>query len=167
MHDRTDTRVNSRFTEVVVRAAELRVLAGPDAGTRVRVNGPTFTVGSGADAQLRLADGAVSREHFRLALGPNGVHLHDPGSKNGTWLGGVKVERVLLATDVTLTVGGTTIEIALDRQTSRLTLSESSSFDGAIGHSHAMRHVFAVLERAASTNNPLWVRCAPVNAPRS
>ena len=45
-----------------VRAATLHVKRGPDAGRDVRVDRPSFVVGTGDTADLRLNDPTVSRE---------------------------------------------------------------------------------------------------------
>jgi transcriptional regulator with PAS, ATPase and Fis domain len=152
MSDLAKIRPDAGLSTVSVRAAEVQVIAGPDAGRKMRVDGPTFTVGTGPDVHLRLSDEAVSREHFRLELEPDGVALRDSGSEHGTWLGGVRVERAVLATDTTLMIGQTTLQVILDRSATLLTISEATRFGDVLGYSRAMRHVFAYLEKVAATD---------------
>jgi transcriptional regulator with PAS, ATPase and Fis domain len=153
--DLTHTLADPRFSRVSLRAAQLVVVSGPDAGTSIHVDGPTLTIGSGADAGLRLSDTSVSREHFRLELRPNGILVCDGGSKNGTWLGGVRVERITTASDIELTLGGTVLRLVLDREPSTVTITEATRFGRALGSSTAMRHLFAYLEKASESDVPL------------
>jgi DNA-binding winged helix-turn-helix (wHTH) protein len=48
-------------------------------------------VGRGPECGLRLVSSGVSRIHARLQVGREGARLHDQGSKNGTWVNGVRV----------------------------------------------------------------------------
>jgi DNA-binding NtrC family response regulator len=147
----TQARSDAAWPTLRVRSATIEVLRGPDAGVTARIAQPTFIVGTGAEADLTLADPAVSRAHLRLSLAPSGVDVRDYGSKNGTWLGGVRIERATLAADATITVGATALLVCLDSLD--LPVVEGESFGGAIGRSVAMRHLFAILARAAQTES--------------
>jgi len=150
--DFTETRSHVGLRTLAVRSAQLRVLEGPDAGLAVRIDAPTFTIGSGADATLRLQDSGVSREHLRLATLPDGVQVEDAGSKNGTWIAGMRIHRVVLSADAVVTIGKSTIEILVDAERTPLTVSETTVFGDALGASPAMRHLFAYLETVARTD---------------
>ena len=134
-----------------VRALTLEVTAGPDAGTRARVDRPVFVIGTGASADLRLTDDTVSREHVRFSLTQAGVHVRDDGSTNGTWIGGLRVNDALLTTPTAVTLGSTVISLQIDAETFDLPLAASERFGEAVGGSATMRHVFAVLARAAAS----------------
>jgi transcriptional regulator with PAS, ATPase and Fis domain len=148
----TTLSISAQEMTIRVRAATLRVTKGPDAGLTTRVDRPSFVIGSGPGADLRVADPAVSREHVRLLLGASGIRLRDEGSKNGTHMGGARVHDVTLTSDAAITLGATTISIALEADAMELALSASDSFGDAIGLSAVMRHLFATLERAASSD---------------
>jgi transcriptional regulator with PAS, ATPase and Fis domain len=152
MGPETTLTIAARETSIKVRAANLRVTKGPDAGLTSRVDQPSFVIGSGPGADLRLTDPSVSREHVRLVLGAGGIRLKDEGSKNGTHMGGARVHDVTLTGDCALTLGGTTIALALESDTLELSLSASDTFGDAIGVSAVMRHLFATLERAAPSD---------------
>jgi transcriptional regulator with PAS, ATPase and Fis domain len=148
--DETATRVASeRAGSLRLRAARLEVTAGPDAGRHVLVDRPTFLIGTGGGADLRLTDVTVSREHLRLTLLAQGVHLRDEGSKNGTFVGAVRVADAVLGADAVLELGTTRVALRLEAAPIDLPLSASTSFGDAIGVSASMRHLFAILERAA------------------
>src|SRR5687767_3297034 len=81
--DRTRTATIGGKPLLIVRAATLSILKGPDAGREERIASPSFTIGGGASADLVLTDPSVSREHMQLSLMPTGVRVRDR-SKNGT-----------------------------------------------------------------------------------
>ena len=147
---KTVAAADARETTLRVRAVAIEVTAGPDAGRRARIDRPLFVIGTGDGADMRLTDGTVSREHLRIALSPAGVRLRDEGSKNGTFLGGVRVHDVTLTADARVELGTTGVAVHLEAGPLDLPLSEKASFGDAIGVSAPMRHLFAVLERAAS-----------------
>jgi transcriptional regulator with PAS, ATPase and Fis domain len=140
-----------------VRAVHVAVLDGPSKGATARIDRPLFIIGSGEGADLRIHDDTVSREHLRVSLREGGVHLRDEGSTNGTYVGAMKVQDVLLGASSQITLGGTTLALHVDAETTELALSEHSGFGGAIGVSHVMRHLFATLERVAPTDTSVLI----------
>jgi transcriptional regulator with PAS, ATPase and Fis domain len=135
-----------------VHAVDLEVTRGPDAGRRARIDRPLFVIGTGEGADLRLTDSAVSREHLRASLSPNGVHLRDEGSTNGSWIGGLRIADVMLTSDTMVELGTTGIALRVEAGPLDLPLSSNARFGNAIGVSAAMRHLFAMLERASSSD---------------
>ncbi len=109
-------------------------------------------VGAGADCDLQLDDALVSRRHLELRADEHGVRVRDLGSTNGTLLGGVMIGEVLLTADATLTVGETSLAVRLSAEPLDLSLSPRHQFGAAVAYSPAMRHVFALLEKAASSD---------------
>ena len=136
-------------TVLRVRAANLEVRRGPDAGKTARVDRLAFVIGSGETADLRLDDRTVSREHVRLSLTPRGIHVRDEGSKNGTRIGKLGVADVVITTDTVLEVGSTLVALTIEAEPLELSLSASAHFGEAIGVSPAMRHLFATLDPVA------------------
>ncbi len=145
-----DTRsLSEGHGRLQLRGATLVVSKGPDAPREVAIDHPTFVVGVGDTADLRLTDPAISREHLRIFLEPTGVRVVDERSKNGTFLGGVRVHDVTLTADAAFTLGATTLTVRLATEQLDLPVSESDRFGDAIGTSVVMRHLFARLELAA------------------
>jgi transcriptional regulator with PAS, ATPase and Fis domain len=148
----TDTVHDAKLASLQVRGVSLEVRTGPDAGLRMRVESPRFVVGSGESADLVIADKTVSREHVTLTLGPTGVTVRDESSRNGTFLGSIRVREVLLSADALLRIGNTTLAVAIDAGLSDIPVATADRFGDALGVSAAMRHVFALLGRAAATD---------------
>jgi transcriptional regulator with PAS, ATPase and Fis domain len=132
-----------------VRSASLRITRGPDAGRSAVIDQPFFVLGTGDGADLRLTDPAVSREHVRFSLLADGIGIEDRGSKNGTAIGSMRVRAVTVSSDTVLVIGATTVALTLTAVPLDLAFSQSDRFGDAIGVTQAMRHVFAILERAA------------------
>lgn len=67
-------------------------------------------IGRAEDAPLRIDDPSVSRQHAKiLRKGPNTFQLVDLGSKNGTYLNGVKVDQATLSEGDRIAIGNSTI----------------------------------------------------------
>ena len=56
-------------------------------------------VGREADADVCLDAATISRHHARIAIGGGGATIDDLGSKNGTWVNGVRVTTVVSIED--------------------------------------------------------------------
>lgn len=137
---------------LLIRAITIDVLSGPDAPRTVRAEMPVFVIGSGEGADLRLHDSSVSRRHVRLSLSSDGIVARDDGSKNGTWLGDARLGSALLTSDTLLQVGDSRLHLRLDARPTELVSTSATSFGGAHGMSPAIRHIFALLRRAAATD---------------
>ncbi len=149
--EQTRTATTARSTTLLVRSAALSIIKGRDAGHTVKIDAPSFVIGTGASADLRLVDPAVSREHAFISLLPSGVRIRDR-SKNGTWIGNLRVQEVVLGADTVITVGATSIAIKLEAESLALALSSELTFGDAFGMAPVMRHLFATLSGAAAAD---------------
>ena len=96
----------------VVHKLRVTVDAGPDArATCAPDDGARLAIGTAADNVLVLADPAVSRYHLELHRTPAGVEVRDLGSRNGTWIGGVRIERAIVPAGAQLRLGDTTLTV--------------------------------------------------------
>ena len=159
--DLADTLDDAQRDVLRVRAASLEVTAGADAGRRARLDRPVLVVGTGPAADLRLTDDTVSRIHLRMTLRADGVHVRDENSKNGTWVGGVRVESAVVSSDTLLVLGATSLAVRIDAETTAIALYPGGRFGESIGTSEAIRHVFGVLARAAQTDEPILIEGEP------
>ncbi len=108
----------------------------------------TYSVGKHPDCALVLTDPGVSRHHFDVIVDAGGIQLRDPGSKNGTFLGGLKVVDCELAEGAMLKAGGTLLQIAATLADS----PERKRFDDLLGASPKMQEIYGLIERVAPTN---------------
>jgi len=149
--DETRSATSAGKPILIVRAATLTVVKGPETGKSARTTSPSFVIGSGPNADLLVADPSVSREHLVLSLEPSGIRLRDR-SKNGTKIGGVRIVEALVTSDTVLTLGGASVALQIEASTLVLPLSEQSTFGDAFGAAPVMRHLFSLLEEAARSD---------------
>jgi transcriptional regulator with PAS, ATPase and Fis domain len=139
-------------SRVRLTGAEVEVIGGADAGARAAIDVAGVTIGAGTGCDVRLSDTLASRRHCELRATADGVLLRDLGSKNGTYFAGARVRELLLLKDAVLSIGQTTLGVRLFAEKVDVPLSPRRKFGDAIAESAAMRHVFALLERAAKND---------------
>ena len=139
------------------RAWRIEVVDGPDKGKVARLERGSLIVGSAADADLVLADGAVSRAHARLVPFPDGVEVQDLGSKNGTHAAGARIDRARLPAGATLVLGHSSLRLIPEDGEARIEPSEHTRFGLLHGRSLAMRELFALMEVVAPKDAPLLI----------
>ena len=84
------------------------VIAGPNVGEMFKLD-DVQVVGRGANAQVRLSDSEISRNHARLVLEAGGVFVEDLKSTNGTFVNGDPITYRELEDGDKIQVGTTTI----------------------------------------------------------
>jgi DNA-binding NtrC family response regulator len=135
-----------------VDAAELRVVAGPDRGTKVALGTDSLRIGSAADVELVLHDPTVSGRHAEIQIGARGYVVRDLGSKNGVLLGNLRVERAPLADGQRLRLGETVLVVRALGRAHALPLARPGRFGNLVAASVKMRAVVATLARLAESD---------------
>ncbi|NEC90849.1 FHA domain-containing protein [Streptomyces sp. SID12501] len=95
-------------------AAQLHVVAGPDAGGVHLLHGGQITIGRSADADVPLDDPDVSRLHCAVTVAEDGrIGVADLGSTNGTTLSGTRLgtRPVRLAPGALLRIGESALRL--------------------------------------------------------
>ena len=105
------TQLHRRAAEQVVTTLRVDVIEGPDRGKNA-TGDDKLAVGTARDNALVVSDFTVSRYHLELAVRPNGVLVTDLGSTNGSYVGGVRIERAVVPTGTPIKLGGTTIRFS-------------------------------------------------------
>ena len=127
------------------------VLSGMSKGV-MRPMGLRLTVGKAPDNDLVLNDDTVSRHHCELTRVPEGIHVKDLGSTNGTKVQGARVQEATVPPGSVLKVGEVEVALRASAQKIEILPSDKKNFGGALGSSLSMRTIFGVLERIASTD---------------
>jgi transcriptional regulator with GAF, ATPase, and Fis domain len=127
------------------------ILSGNHKGHSVVLGGHT-RIGKSGDNDIVLTDDTVSRHHCELLRAPDGVHVRDLESTNGTRVDGTRIREAVLGTGQVLKVGEVEIAVKPTQQRVDLLPSDKNLFGDAIGQSLAMRTIFGVLERIAPTD---------------
>jgi two-component system, cell cycle response regulator len=126
-------------------SAQLTVIAGPHAGKAYSLNREETILGRGREANVFIDDAGASRSHARIVVTEDGRYvLEDLRSRNGTFVGGRRVDRVELSSGDRIAIGsGVTLSFAiLDAQAERMAhqLYESSVRD-ALTRAHNRRYL--------------------------
>jgi len=128
----------------------LVVVAGPDAGLSAPVDGPLH-VGSSSHADLQLSDPTVSRRHLFVQPSAVGVRCFDRDSRNGTWLGRMRVHDVEIGPGEELRIGETVLQLE-----QRVDVGETApqppeqihrSFGRFLGSSEVMQPLYRTLHK--------------------
>ncbi len=146
-----ETQLSPRTGEQVVSSLRVEVVDGPDRGKHV-VGGDVVSVGTARDNALAIADFTVSRYHLEVSVRPGGILVTDLGSTNGTYIGGVRIERAIVPPGTLLKLGGTTIRFDdAVRRSVAAPVIERSELAGMLAVSPQMLRLFADIERVAAT----------------
>ncbi len=111
------------------RTFDLVVSAGPDLGLRITVESGPQIVGRSREAQLRLTDVSVSRQHLEFKAESDGVNIRIMGNAAPFTLEGKPQKRARLALNQQIIIGNTALtlvssrisEIPVSRDTCELT----------------------------------------------
>jgi DNA-binding NtrC family response regulator len=125
------------------------VVKAPD-GSQSVIDVDPLVVGRDPGAAIVLADPEVSAFHCELRAVSEGILVRDLGSRNGTYLGAVRVREAIVSTSIELTVGVS--HLRLEPQAKRrVDVGFADRFGMLVGASPKMRRVFGVLEKVADT----------------
>ncbi len=125
-------------------------------GTRVRLDSRELVVGSGRGVDVHLHDDAVSGRHCAVAVLGGGVAIRDLGSRNGTFVGGARVNEAWGGAGTVVTLGRSTLAFCVLYQ-------GANDDDLAVplaalaGSSAPMRRVAAQVRRLARHTSPVLV----------
>ncbi len=135
-----------------VPAFSLRVVKGPDLRLERRFATDRVLIGSSAGAQFPLTDPTVSAVHCEILADGEGVRVRDLGAKNGTLLGGRRVQQAWLDPKDDLALGGTVVRFRQLAEDEDQPLEQARGFGRLRGSSIGMRQLYAQLTRAAATD---------------
>src|SRR5215212_7919667 len=93
---------------VEVRGGRIKT-AKPPSAAWVEIGTDPVIVGRNAACKLVLDDGKVSAVHAEFIATEQGVKVRDLGSRNGTFVGGVRVSEIFLLSATKLRIGETEI----------------------------------------------------------
>src|SRR4051812_12429965 len=117
-NDRTADTVASRGAQrVSPDGAVLLVLTGDSKGASVRTParpGTVLRVGKSSDNDLVLSDKTVSRHHVEVERTDRGLVVRDLGSRNGTCVGGVRIQEAMVEPGTLLAVGDVQLLVRVD-----------------------------------------------------
>src|SRR3954462_2583152 len=122
-------------TAIKFRRCVLSVIEGPDKGKEISLGQRTIRIGTAPENDLVLTDRAVSRYHCEIEVRDDGFLLRDQASKNGCYLGAVRIREALLEGATKLRLANTTLKFAPAGDAVEVKLSANDRFGDAIGTS--------------------------------
>jgi DNA-binding NtrC family response regulator len=123
---------------------------------RVPITDKPLVFGSSGGADVRVHDPTVSSRHCELAIVAGRVGVRDLGSRNGTFVGGARVNEAWATEGTTITIGGTTLVCgALDDEEDQD--EQADPLPGVAGSSTVMRRIAAQVRRLAALSSPVLV----------
>jgi two-component system, NtrC family, response regulator HydG len=159
---RDDVSTVSRAVDTAyeaVTAYVVTVLEGPDSGAELKLDGAgpqRALVGQSAACDFRLADREVSRRHLAFDAGDGPLRVTDLGSRNGTFVNGVRMIEAQLYGGESIRLGGTTLRV-VEAKGERRALSRADRFGQLLGASHEMRRLYPLCQRLAETDVPVVI----------
>jgi ABC-type multidrug transport system ATPase subunit len=106
--------VTAQATVVIPNFAALAARRGPTILVRdVPLDRDVVTIGRSEASNLHLDSPIVSKAHARLLRQDGVLTIEDLGSSNGTYLGGVRVEKALVSAGDRIVVGPFVLEVAV------------------------------------------------------
>ena len=134
----------------------IEVVSGPDAGVRHEFVGQ-LRIGSRGLAALVLHDPKVSGLHCEISAAGH-LRVHDLGSKNGTWVSGLRIFDVIVPAGQTISLGDTQIKCTPVGARVQLPLHDQDRFFGIIGRSPAMRALNDQVKKLATSDSTVLVQ---------
>src|SRR3569623_1235791 len=132
-----------------LRKGKLVVVSGSDQGKELEITKPRVTGGRSIISDLVVADKAVSGTHFEVSARDAGYRLRDLNSRNGLFVGELRVREVYLRPGTIFRMGHTNIQFQSSQDVVEIELCKKVRFDMMLGASPAMRELFAHLEKVA------------------
>ncbi|MDP9033476.1 MAG: sigma 54-interacting transcriptional regulator, partial [Myxococcota bacterium] len=150
----------SNRPEPDVAAYVVTVLAGPDRGKCVRLDGSSagrVLVGQSRLCDLHLTDRQISRRHLALEATGRGLRVTDLGSTNGTKSASVAVVDAYFGGGEQIVIGESILRIEAAPARGTVPLTGSTRFGRVFGGSDAMRKLYPLCERLAASSVPVVI----------
>ncbi|HTJ47374.1 MAG TPA: sigma 54-interacting transcriptional regulator [Kofleriaceae bacterium] len=143
----------------VIRKLRVRVDEGPDAGLACEPEGAAaVSVGTADDNQLVVSDDTVSRYHLEVRRAADGVQVTDLGSRNGTFVAGVRIERAIVPPGTRLRLGATTITVEDAGSSVTAATADPPRPPGLVGDSDAIKDVARLVHKLARVDSSVLIQ---------
>ncbi|GAB4541379.1 MAG: hypothetical protein Tsb0020_54270 [Haliangiales bacterium] len=134
------------------RRLRLRVDKGPDRKRQLEFDSDRIVIGTHPSADFPLTDATVSRQHCEIELVPEGYAVRDLDSTNGCFFEHMRIRDVVIDRQTQIRLGDTTLRITPLDETVDIPLSRDIRCGPLLGRSAAMRRVFDLVRRVATSD---------------
>src|SRR6185369_10154950 len=128
-----------------------RLMYEGDEARSIVVGPEPVVVGRDPACQLMVQDTGVSSMHAELVATPRGVRLRDLGSKNGTWVGDLRINEAYLTATTSFWIARTELRFEAVKP-EKIDLPDIEEFGPLYGTSASMRDLFRRLSKGAPTD---------------
>ncbi|MFO0630926.1 MAG: sigma-54-dependent Fis family transcriptional regulator [Polyangiales bacterium] len=115
-------------------------------------------LGSAENCTHVVHDPLVSRLHVALDVADDGIWVRDLGSRNGTYVAGVRVREACVPDGGAVRIGNTDVRVHYDQNEAVLDLWPTEQFGPMWGRSVVMRELFARLARVAGNESTVLIQ---------
>jgi transcriptional regulator with GAF, ATPase, and Fis domain len=137
------------------RRGVLEIITGVDAGKRIEFE-ERVRLGSRRFADVIVADDRVSGVHCEFKLGEE-LRVRDLGSKNGTFVEGVRIVEAVLQSGEAVSIGKTRVRVLPVEGLANVAGREPTEYFGLIGRSAAMLRLIEKLEALAGSDSTVLI----------
>src|SRR5262252_1736745 len=134
-----------------IRRLRIRVVEGPDRDRIIEHHGDRLGVGTSPANELTLTDPTVSHYHLELRC-EDGVLVKDLGSRNGTFVGDVKISEALVPIGTRVRIGRTVLSLQDATVEAPETPLPPPNVPGLVTASATMQEIGRTVERLAQSN---------------
>jgi DNA-binding NtrC family response regulator len=122
---------------------------------RIPLRDSPLVVGTSREADIVVRDRTVSSRHCSVLGRDGGLVVRDLGSRNGTYVGGARIEQAIGGAGTTILVGHTTLVCVAAAEDDETDLTPP--LEGVAGGSTLMRRVASQVRRLAALSAPVLV----------
>ena len=126
------------------------IAEGADESTGLIIGPEPSVLGRDPACQLVIDETGISSMHAELVATPRGVRLRDLGSKNGTWVGDLRITEAFLTASTSFWIGRTEMRFEA-RKAEKVDLPDIEKFGPLYGTSAPMRDLFRRLQKGGPT----------------
>lgn len=147
------------------RAYVLRSVRGTAEPSKLliaRTNAGKLYVGTAHGNDMRIDDHLVSRRHLSVEVDEEGLLIEDVGSKNGTFISGMRIKCVTCSGGEIVRIGG--VDLSVDVDSTEYTESPAElrlAYGPLLGASLAMRRLYRTCDELAVTASTLLIEGDP------
>jgi DNA-binding NtrC family response regulator len=143
-------------TTLSIKDFTLECVAGPHQGMSLLLEQELLHIGRASWCEIPLTeDKRISRHHCELRVTSEGLHVRDLESRNGTFLGGLRVFEALLIPGITLQVGSSHFQLKESQSRRQIKVNYHDNSGRLVGCSPEMRKIFTILNRLGPADAPV------------
>jgi DNA-binding NtrC family response regulator len=144
------TELHLERVQATVRRLRVRIVEGPDRDRAIEHSGERFGIGTSPANELTLTDPTVSHYHLELRC-EDGVLVRDLGSRNGTYVGDVRINEAVVPIGTRIRIGRTVLALLDATIAPPATPLPPPDVPGLVTASPTMQQIGRTVERLAQS----------------